>query len=138
APDSAGDNYGQRIRGWIQAPATGSYIFWIASDDQGQLYLSSTDRPENVRLIAEVTGATGPRNYETEPGQRSLPVILEEGQFYYIEALMVEGGGADHLSVRWQLPDGTIEDPIPNAHLYVELIPPQIAQQPRNVSVAEG
>src|SRR5262247_2814241 len=41
APDSFGDLYGQRIRGWVQAPQTGAYIFAIASDDQGQLFLSS-------------------------------------------------------------------------------------------------
>src|SRR5690606_10671096 len=81
APDSAGDNYGQRVRGWIQAPQTGSYTFWIASDDQSQLFLSSTDRPENSRLIAEVLNWTDPRNYEAEPNQRSLPVILDEGEF---------------------------------------------------------
>ncbi len=138
APDSFGDNYGQRIRGWILPPVSGAYTFWIASDDQGQLFLSSNDRPENRQKIAEVFNYTDPRNYDVEPNQRSTPITLEAGRFYYIEALTVDGGGADHISVRWQLPDGTLEDPIPNERVYVELIPPVILQQPRNVTVDEG
>ncbi|HTG45280.1 MAG TPA: lamin tail domain-containing protein, partial [Verrucomicrobiae bacterium] len=138
APDSFGDQYGQRIRGFIEAPQTGSYTFWISSDDQGQLYLSSNEQPENKALIAEVFGFTAPRTWDTEPNQRSRPITLEKGKRYYIEALMVEGSGGDHLAVRWQLPDGTIEEPIPSERIYVELIPPQISQQPRNVTVSEG
>lgn len=138
APGSAGDNYGQRVRGYIVAPQTGDYTFWISSDDQGQLFLSNNEQPDNRRLIAEVQFWTDPRQWDSESGQRSQPITLEQGRIYYIEALMVEGGGADHLAVRWQLPDGTIEEPIPNNRLFVELIPPQIARQPQNVTAIEG
>lgn len=138
APDSFGDNYGQRIRGWVQAPQTGPYVFGIASDDQSQLFISSNDKPDTKQKIAEVFNYTDPHNYTTEPSQLSEPKILQQGNFYYIEALMVDGTGPDHVSVRWKLPDGTIEDPIQNAHIFVELIPPQITQQPRSVTVDEG
>ncbi len=138
APDSFGDAYGQRIRGWIQAPQTGVYVFWIASDDQGQLFLSNNDRPENKALIAQVLGFTDAHNYTTEPNQRSSPVTLQAGQFYYIEGIEVDQSGPDNISVQWQLPDGTIEDPIPNNRVYVELIPPKISRQPQNAAVDEG
>jgi len=92
APDSFGDNYGQRIRGWILPPVSGAYTFWIASDDQSELYLSGSDRPENRQKIAEVFSFTDARNYEVEPNQRSAPITLEAGRFYYIEALTVDGG----------------------------------------------
>ena len=36
---------------------------------------------------------------------------------YYIEALHKEGVGSDHLAVGWQLPDGTLERPIPGVRL---------------------
>jgi len=42
---------------------------------------------------------------------------LAAGQRYYIEALMKEGTGGDNLAVRWQLPNSTIEEPIPNSRL---------------------
>src|SRR5437870_12960888 len=41
SPTSFGDNYGQRLRALVTPPATGNYIFWIASDDQGYVYLST-------------------------------------------------------------------------------------------------
>src|SRR3954470_13983914 len=30
-----GDNYGAQIAGYFYPPATGNYVFWIASDDNG-------------------------------------------------------------------------------------------------------
>lgn len=137
-PGGFGDNYGQRVRGFIEAPQTGNYTFWIASDDQSQLYISTDEQPANRTLIAEVLNWTDSREWDSEPNQRSGPVRLEAGKLYYIEALHTEGSGGDHLAVRWQLPDGTIEEPIPGTRLYAELIPPQIARQPANISVTEG
>ena len=37
---------------------------------------------------------------------------------------MKQGGGGDHLSVRWQLPGGTIEEPIPVGSLVADTTPP--------------
>ena len=42
APTNWADNYGTRLRGYITAPVTGSYTFWIASDDKSELWLSTT------------------------------------------------------------------------------------------------
>jgi hypothetical protein len=137
-PGGIGDFYGQRVRGYLEAPQTGNYTFWIASDDQSELYLASDEQPQNASLIASVFNWTDSRQWDAEPNQRSQSIRLEQGRRYYIEALHVEGSGGDHLAVRWQLPDGIIEEPIPNNRLYVELIGPQISRQPGNVVVTEG
>lgn len=137
-PQNAGSNYGQRVRGFIEAPETGNYTFWISSDDQSQLFLSSDLLPDNKVFLAQVPGATGSREWERYLEQRSAPVRLEAGKRYYIEALMTEGGGSDHLAVRWQLPSGTIEEPIPGNRLFVELISPQITRHPVSTTVTEG
>jgi hypothetical protein len=42
---------------------------------------------------------------------------LVQGKRYYIEALHKQGVGGDHVSVGWQLPDGTMERPIPGSRL---------------------
>jgi hypothetical protein len=42
------NNYGGRIHGWLYAPLTGDYTFWLCSDDQGELWLSTDDDPKNV------------------------------------------------------------------------------------------
>ena len=36
--NSGMDNYGQRLRGYVVPPETGQYSFWIASDDNSQLF----------------------------------------------------------------------------------------------------
>ena len=52
---------------------------------------------------------------------------------------MKEEGGGDNLAVRWQLPGGAIEEPIPSSRLTVfGLGPPQITQPPANTTVLEG
>src|SRR5262245_59969945 len=40
SPTDVLDNYGQRMRGYLVPPITGDYIFWLASDDGGELFLS--------------------------------------------------------------------------------------------------
>ena len=44
SPSNASDNYVQRLRGWIEAPATGSYRFIIASDDHSTTKTDSTTK----------------------------------------------------------------------------------------------
>jgi hypothetical protein len=117
SPQDIGDDYGQRIRGYVHPPASGDYVFWIASDDQGMLWLSPDADPKNKVQIANVREWTPPRQYDKWPEQKSKPVRLEAGRRYYIEAVHKEGGGGDHVSVRWQLPDGSIEAPIPGSRL---------------------
>src|SRR5437870_4875968 len=41
APTDFADNYGQRMRALLVPPTTGNYVFWIASDDNSALYLST-------------------------------------------------------------------------------------------------
>ncbi len=139
APTDVDENYGQRLRALIQAPTTGNYTFWIASDDAGQLFLSTTDQPQNKISIATVPGWTSSREWGKYPEQKSAAITLSGGHKYYIEALMKEGGGGDNLAVRWQLPNGTMEEPIPGSRLTAYgLSAPQITQQPSNLTVVEG
>lgn len=116
-PVNIGDNYGSRVRGYVCVPVTGNYTFWIASDDMSELWLSTDDNPANKRQIAYVGGWTSPRQWDKYTSQRSSAISLVGGQMYYIEALLKEGTGGDHLSVGWTLPGGTLERPIPGARL---------------------
>lgn len=118
APINIADNYGQRVRGYLKAPATGEFIFWISSDDNGQLFLSPDENPGEKQKIAEVPGWTHSRQWDKYPQQRSVPIYLEHDKLYYIEALMKEGAGDDNLAVRWQWPDGSMEESISAQHLY--------------------
>jgi|GEM_PF-517658 len=111
------DNYGARVRGYICAPQTGFYTFYIASDDQSELWLSTDDNPSNKIKIAYVDSWVTPRGWYTYPTQKSAPVWLVRGARYYVETLHKEFVGGDHLSVAWELPTGTFEGPIAGSRL---------------------
>ena len=133
------DNYGQRLRALVIPPTTGAYRFWIACDDNGQLFLSTDSNPANKQLIARVNTWTSWKEWTKETNQQSAPINLVAGQQYYIEALQKEGSGGDNLSVRWQLPSGVFEEPIPATRcIPVGVTAPQFLQQPANASIIEG
>ena len=122
APANTGQiDYGERIVGYIYPPTTGSYVFWIASDDDGQLWLSTDANPNNAVMIASVSSATGYRQWAASPSQQSAAITLVAGQRYYIYGLQKQGSGADNLSVAWQLPGTTFNTstgtPIPGIYL---------------------
>ena len=109
---NSADNYGSRFRGYVCAPQTGNYVFYIASDDQGKLFLSTDDNPANKVEIASVDGFTGSREWNKFPSQQSVAIPLIAGQRYYIEALQKESTGGDNLAVGWKLPNNLLERPI--------------------------
>lgn len=120
--EAIADDYGTRYRGYLHPPLTGDYVFKIAGDDRAELLLSSDEDPAKKQRIAFCGDWTNPREYGKTPAQTSQPVRLKAGRRYYIEALHKEGGGGDHISVAWQLPDGKQEQPIP-ANRYSPFLP---------------
>ncbi|MDO1451346.1 T9SS type A sorting domain-containing protein [Rhodocytophaga aerolata] len=123
-PANAGDKYGQRIRGYVHAPTTGNYTFWIAGDNNCELWLSTDANPSNKVKIAHITDDVGGGNkwtygneYTKYPTQQSIPIALTAGSKYYVEVLHKEYNSGDALSVGWQLPNTTLERPIPGCRL---------------------
>lgn len=51
-------------------------------------------------------------NYRFPNRQKSKPVTLEQGKVYFMQALVKEGGGGDHLAVKVKLPSGAVQAPI--------------------------
>jgi len=120
------DNYGQRMRALLTAPQSGTYRFAIASDDASNLYLSPTTNPAAKGLIARVDGWTNPRIFTSSTIQQSSNITLTAGQKYYIEVLQKEGGGGDNVCVRWILPSGVTNAPIPSTYLRPFGVPPPV------------
>ncbi len=100
---SYADNYGQRWSGWITAPETGNYRFYIACDDNAQLWISTDDRRDNRALRAVETGWRASRNWPTSNTDESTSaqISMVAGQRYYIELLHKEGGGGDNAAITW-------------------------------------
>jgi hypothetical protein len=123
------DSYGSRLSGWLVPPKSGEYIFWIASDDGGELWLSTDVDPNNAQLIASVSGWTDSQNWESMPSQKSAAVTLQADQKYYIQALQKEGSGGDNVAVAWQPPGGAREV-IPGTYVQTYALPPIKAATP--------
>jgi hypothetical protein len=98
------DNYGARIRGWLTAPVSGSYTFWISGDDHVALYFSQQGGPESKQQIAYHNSYSGQYEWNKFATQKSAAIALVAGKRYYIEALMKEQSGSDHFAVGWLMP----------------------------------
>jgi alpha-L-fucosidase len=105
------ENFGARITGYICAPATGNYTFWISSDDNSELWLSTDTISGNKVKIAQVTGWTNPRDWNVDAAQKSPAIPLIQGHKYYIEALMKEANVGDNLAVGWAKPGQSTNSP---------------------------
>jgi hypothetical protein len=117
APTNIADNYGARIRGYICPPTSGDYTFYIASDDNSELWLSTDDAPAHKVKIAWVTAWTNPREWTKYPEQKSVVLTLIANRKYYIEALHKEADYGDNLGVGWMIPGSSIINIIPGANL---------------------
>lgn len=108
-PENDGDGYTARMCGYVHPPKTGEYQFAVSADDMADLYVSTDDSPDNIKLVALLREATEPKKFAKVSSQRSGRINLEAGKKYYIEVLHRESKGNDHVSAAWVLPDGTQE-----------------------------
>ena len=150
---------------YFYPPVAGDYVFFIASDDGGNLYLSTDSDPANRKLIAQEAGWSNPRSWDAiggtstveaknsstftgtewptkDPAAGGAKITLQANKPYYIEALMKEGGGGDNLAVAVQAPDGSIDAtlPIPGKYLapFTTSTNATILAQPQDAAVYEG
>lgn len=101
-PSNRGDQYAYRVRALVRPPTSGNWTFWIACDNRGVLLLDPTGADPTAAV--PICNATyGPqRTFLQQPAAQSAVFALEGGVDYYLEALLKEYTGGDHLSVAWQ------------------------------------
>ncbi len=124
----------ERLRGYLVAPATGEYTFWIASLDgrsPAELWLSADEKTSGKKRLASVGSAEAAaisappvrprgldfraameREWRRSPTQRSAPVNLVQGRRYYVE-IWHRGSGIDSLALGWTLPTAPSGTPVP-------------------------
>jgi len=108
-PTGAGDQFIQRIRGYIFSESDQNVEFYLAGDDHYRLYLSPSIFPHEKQMIVDSTEWVEPLNFTTFPQQKSSKIALQAGKFYYFEAFSIEYFGNDHLSIAWSKNGGAIE-----------------------------
>jgi len=103
--------YSQRLAGLFFAPKTGTYTFYLSSDDYSSLFLSSTPfdptqafDEASLTRICYIEGWTSFRSFYKYSSQRCT-VSLTANKYYYLVALQSEGFGADHLSIGVTIPN---------------------------------
>jgi mannan endo-1,4-beta-mannosidase len=115
SPVVMGTNFAARYRGYIIPPQDGEYVFWIANAGRSELWLSTNAQPTAKVKIAEIGPNTPYAKWAHINEAQSSTVWLEKGRRYYIEVLQLQPAGSTQLAMRWRLPDGLEERPIPGS-----------------------
>lgn len=106
----------RRVRGYITAPASGTYSFWAGSTGECSFSLSSSASNFELNPLIHTTfGKYG--RLDTDPiTQKSPPVILVGGQKYYFELWHTQGLFHPVVHVGWEIP-GEPRQTIPSRYL---------------------
>ncbi len=139
--DDHSDQYGSRIRGFLQVPETGTYQLFLSSADSSQLSISTDSDPANLVLVAQETNSGAALFSGARLAQRTSPPLnLVKGKSYYLEVLHKASTGSDYVRVGWQTPAG-VQQTIPALFLLpwaADATTPAITDQPANVTVVQG
>jgi len=139
-PGEYGDEYGAYIRGYINPPVTGNYVFNIVSNDASEFHLSSNDQnsTNNLNLICYVDGATSSGQHYKYPEQTSDSVYLEAGEIYYFEALHKERRNQDHFALYWRTPYTTKDAWVIVDGIYLNSFECELACLPEGTACDDG
>ena len=101
------------MTGLFRAPRTGSYIFYVTSDDNSRVWLSTDSTPENkgdplIKFDAH-SGHRWPMLQDSR--LKADPRSLIEGNYYYLEMWHAEGVGGDHFSLGVEVPTNGVAYP---------------------------
>ncbi|HOW68264.1 MAG TPA: PA14 domain-containing protein [Candidatus Paceibacterota bacterium] len=107
-PDDTHEGYGAKISGWITPAESGSYRFFLYSDDSSRLFVSTDDTAAKAVQVCEETDCCdvfqepGIANDDGATFPTSDPISLTAGKKYYVEVLLKEGNGGDYVQVAWR------------------------------------
>ncbi len=131
APTNDGDNFGERLSGYLTAPTNGTYTFFLTTEDENaELWLSGDDDPSRLLKRSFLTNTTAAGSYTAASSQKSLGIKLQAGKRYYVESRRKETTGNDQCKIGWSKPGESITAP-------TETIPGYVLT-PASVGVPQG
>jgi len=113
------DNFTDELIGYFIPPTSGSYVFYMNSDDDADLFVSTSSSAVNRVLVAQETGWAGALNWGTtggtagqersdtfttlgvKPWANGIPLVA--GQKYFMQAVHHQGGGGTETCVNYSL-----------------------------------
>src|SRR5579859_1551294 len=126
--DGGAVNYTERVSGLFIPAVTTNYVFWVNSDDDSDLFVSTDATASNKRLVAQEVGwsnvdqwhAVGsgggstaaqkrsdqfsPDAGATHPFSKGIPMVA--GQKYWIEGVHQQGGGGENFAATFSFVGG--------------------------------
>ena len=102
------DNYGGRIRGYINPSETGEFVFFVDGDHEVDFYLSSDSTSENLSKVCEIFKDVSD-GIDEYPEQTSETIQLVEGEYYFFELLHKELTAGDYANISWKTPSNPNE-----------------------------
>jgi hypothetical protein len=125
-PSGQGVNYAERVSGYFIPPVTTNYVFFVCSDDDSDLFLSTDSTAVNKHLIAQETAWSNSREWTTSAGGSVLAskrsdqftgttwpggntIHLLAGVRYYLEGDHHQAGGGDDFAATYKF--ATAPDP---------------------------
>ena len=98
------DQYGSRVRVYLQIPQTGYYQFNLTGDDQSSLWLSSSADASPTDEIAFLPSGVNDYIHDIFPSQTSDSIMLYADTIYALELNHIELYGGDDFFVFWKTP----------------------------------
>ena len=100
--------FGYRARGYLTAPESGFYQFWVYGDDFVEFWLSENQSPAHAKRIA-----FNPRwnfeeqfdqcfSYQHISGQSSKWIYLLSGERYYFDVFHYGDSVSDYFAIAWK------------------------------------
>lgn len=106
-PNGPNNTYGGRLRAWVTPTETGDYEFFLRGDDQAQLFVGVDDKFEGFENPDRIPDAADTSAGDTfqEAGidlSTTIPITLQKGRRYALQALWKESNGNDYCQVAWR------------------------------------
>ena len=101
------ENYGLLFTGYFKAPETGTYTFYITSDDRSLMWIGNRAEKNEYK---DKDNETNPKNslIDNPSGSSSVGYIhLIKDRFYAIRIIHVQYSGPGYLKFEWKSPSGT-------------------------------
>lgn len=143
SPVNGCDSCGRELSAYFKPAISGTYVFFLASDDQGALFFGPSEAESTA--IASVPGWTSSRQWDKYAEQESPHQELVANTYYFLRAVGNEGGGGDNLAVGVMTPTGDVLGPIPvmpadgsSAYLYTNAAIDASTPPPPDFARCEG
>ncbi len=104
ASDAPGGVALERIRGYITAPETGNYTFWISASGPAEFWLADSEQPGDRVRRAAVPAASPAAHWDADPAQQSMWIALTAGRTYYFDIVHRPAAAGAHVAVAWRRP----------------------------------